>query len=128
MLLTAKTKLQQKLQHAYSGEINPYVYNLDKLITMMGWEILLLDISQFTSEFPDGIPKEEIVDLKNRCRECLERLQDPKSEVNPRSEIVENILIAFINLGEYSYVANFDKMQNQRYFFNYPCIFTIRNL
>ncbi len=81
----------------------------------MDWEILLLDITKFNTEYPDGIDgQNDIVSLKNRCRECLERLQDPKTEVNPRSEIVENILVAFINLGEYSYVANFDKTQNQR--------------
>lgn len=116
MLLTAKSKLQQKFQQAYSagGQINSYVLNLDKLIIMMDWEILLLDITQFVSEYPDGIDKDDIMDLKSRCRGCLERLQDPKTEVNPRSEIVENILVAFINLGEYSYVANFDKTQNQR--------------
>lgn len=117
MLVTAQSKLQHKFQQAYAsaGAITPYVLNLDKLITMMDWEILLLDITQFISEYPDGIDTNDYGDLKRRCRECLERLQDPKTEVNPRSEIVENILVAFLNLGEYNYVANFEKMQNQRY-------------
>jgi len=114
MLLTAEGELQIQLQQAAPGGMTPYSYNISKLIKMMDWEILLIDITQFVSEYNSGDDKRAYSELKTRCKDCLKCLQSPSADVNPRSEIVENILITLINLEEYSYVANFDQMQSQR--------------
>jgi len=115
MLETARGEIQLQLQQSVQGGMTPHMYNLGRLAKMMEWEVLLIDINEFTVEYPSSLEKKSFDDLKNRCKECLMCLQNLNSDVNPRSEIVENILVTFINLGDYSYVANFDQLQNQRY-------------
>jgi hypothetical protein len=115
MLETARAELQLQLQQSAQGGVSPYHYNLGRLAKMMEWEILLIDINKFVAEYPSNLEKGGIEDLKARCKDCLKSLQSQNSDVNPRSEIVENILVTFINLGDYSYVASFDQMQSQRY-------------
>ncbi|CAG7830328.1 unnamed protein product, partial [Allacma fusca] len=82
-------------------------YNVRKLGQMLDWEVLLIDITELFSTWTPASPNTN-QDLVKRCRECIRFMEDPSSEVNPRSEIVEFILMAFINLGEFKFVIKFE--------------------
>jgi hypothetical protein len=48
-----------------------------------------------------------------RCKECLHCFKNQTSDVNPRSEIIENLLMGLLNFGEFEYVASFDQIQQR---------------
>lgn len=113
MLVTASLELGGKLKQSLRSG-NPYVYNISKLTKMLEWEILLIDINQFVAEYEHGM-KTSGPDIVQRCKDCLDFLRDQNHDVNPRSEIVENILMVLINIGEYDLVVHYDQTQSQRY-------------
>lgn len=94
--------------------VGPFFFNMSKLTKMLEWEILLIDINQFFMEHESEV-RTKSVELVKRCKDCLDYLRDQKNEINPRSEIVENILMVLINIGEYNMVTHHDSTQNQRY-------------
>lgn len=117
MLVAASLDLGESLKNSLRsgpGGVGPYFFNMSKLTKMLEWEILLIDINQFFVENDSEVRKKP-GELVTRCEACLEYLRDQKNEVNPRSEIVENILMVLINIGEYKLVIHHDPMQNQRY-------------
>ncbi|ODN03653.1 Integrator complex subunit 8 [Orchesella cincta] len=116
MLVAASLELGAKLKQSIrsGGGMGTFFYNISKLTKMLEWEILLIDISKFFIEF-DSSSKSISPDLIGRCKDCLQYLHDQNNDVNPRSEIVENILMALINIGEYNLVIHYDQSQSQRY-------------
>ena len=85
---------------------------MKKLSQMLEWEILLIDIAEMIAEWTPSSAKNNNKIIE-RCKECLRFLEDPSAEVNPRSEIIEFVLIALINLGEYKVVTKFEENQKR---------------
>lgn len=113
MLVAASLELGAQLKLSMRS-MGPSLYNISKLMKMLEWEMLLTDISHFFVDYNPGI-KNVSSDLVRRCNDCLEYLSNQNNDVNPRSEIVENILMALINIGEFNLVLHYDQVQTQRY-------------
>jgi len=75
---------------------------------MLEWEVLLVDIHQLFQEWP-----KQTMNLLSQCTECLHCFKHQSSDVNPRAEIIENILMALLNLGEFAHVASLEQFQQK---------------
>jgi len=105
-LKSAISELSEQVKGTQSGPtMTTYFYNISKLSKILEWEILLVDITQFFDEWPSS--GSEL--LLPRCKDCLRCYQSQSSELKPRTEIVENVLMWLINLEEYQFVAGFDQ-------------------
>lgn len=75
---------------------------------MLEWEVLLIDVCQLFQEWPT-----QNVNLLSRCTDCLQCFKHQSSDVNPRAEIIENILMALLNLGEFDQVSSLEQFQQK---------------
>jgi len=113
-LQLAQNELNIHIQPVSASSMNQYAFNISKLSKILEWEILLVDVGQLFQEWP-----KHGTDLVIRCKECLHCFKNQTSDVNPRSEIIENLLMALLNFGEFDYVATFDQIQQRLPFLDF---------
>lgn len=99
--------IAEELLELLDEEIKKYsstnaLYKLSQLIT---WEILLVNVVEWETKYP--AKHINIVSLVNRCKLCMATLQQT-TEINaiPRLEVMEQIIITLLNLGEWDFIAN----------------------
>lgn len=82
--------------------------NVSKLLKLVHWEILLVQISQLLDQWPINVVDKNTVltnTLADACEVCLQ----VNDSVIPRSEVVEHCAICLLNLGRWEFLINLDK-------------------
>lgn len=90
--------LENEIQHANADL--PHITKLHKLV---GWEILLVEVTQLLEECP--APPIDKQTLANSCKACLET----NDSVLPRTEVTEQCVLCLLNLGYWDFFVNLDK-------------------
>ncbi|XP_066143354.1 integrator complex subunit 8 [Euwallacea fornicatus] len=90
--------LDKELQSAASNN------TMQKLIKMVNWEVLLVQITQMLEEWPQTSVDKTA--LANACEVCL---QVNDSSVLPRREILEACALCLLNLGRWEFLVAFEK-------------------
>ncbi|GJQ85413.1 hypothetical protein Trydic_g23844 [Trypoxylus dichotomus] len=90
--------LETEIKHANS-DLPP----ITKLLKMVGWEILLVEVTHLLEECP--APPIDKLAFANSCKACLET----NDSVLPRTEIIEQCVLCLLNLGYWDFFATLDK-------------------
>ncbi|XP_021913998.1 integrator complex subunit 8 isoform X2 [Zootermopsis nevadensis] len=94
-------------KEARNSSINSGV--LYKLIRLLSWETLLIQIIEFLTEWPNH--KLNTSTLVSDCKQCLAALQSGDNVI-PRLEVMEHCAICLLNLGEWEYLIGLEKRWN----------------
>ncbi|GLH06860.1 Integrator complex subunit 8 [Gryllus bimaculatus] len=80
-----------------------------KLLRLVGWETLLVQITHFHTEWPSsGINTEQLI---AGCKQCLSTLKSGDNVI-PRLEILEQCALCLLNLGQWEYLSLLEKRWN----------------
>ncbi|GAB0099054.1 Integrator complex subunit 8 [Sergentomyia squamirostris] len=79
---------------------------LGKINKLIGWEILLIQISQCLSEWPRNHPESAAISAK--CKQCVMSLQNGDAAI-PRTEILEYSIAMLLNLSDWASLMLPDK-------------------
>ncbi|XP_063237088.1 integrator complex subunit 8 isoform X2 [Bacillus rossius redtenbacheri] len=82
---------------------------LYKLTKLLGWEGLLIRVTQLLAEWP--CPKINRQGVAADCKACLSALKSGE-QVLPRVEVSEQCAACLLNLGEWDFLAGLDKRWN----------------
>lgn len=94
-------------KEARSSSVNSGI--LYKLVRLLSWETLLIQIIEFLTEWPNH--KLNTATLAADCKQCLLALQSGDSVI-PRLEVMEHCAICLLNLGEWEYLTGLEKRWN----------------
>ncbi|XP_011300437.1 integrator complex subunit 8 [Fopius arisanus] len=104
LLLTA---LEEDTKREKNSQIpvNP----MYKLLKLISWEYILVDIWSYTNDVPPGqLTERETTKLVEDCKQCLGSLQ-ATDQVIPRQEVIEYCTVFLLNMGEWDYLINLEK-------------------
>ncbi|XP_076267977.1 integrator complex subunit 8 isoform X1 [Rhynchophorus ferrugineus] len=77
--------------------------NILKLLKMVNWEVLLIQITQLIEEWPrSNVDKSA---LANACEVCFQT----NDSVLPRAEVIESCAICLLNLGRWEFLLGYEK-------------------
>lgn len=82
---------------------NSELPHISKLAKLVGWEILLVEVTQLLEECP--APPIDKQALANSCKACLET----NDSVLPRTEVTEQCVLCLLNLGYWDFFVALDK-------------------
>lgn len=89
---------------------NQFSSNLSyKLVRLVSWEILLIQINQFHAEWPSSNLNTEA--LSSGCKQCLSTLK-AGDNVIPRLEVLEQCALCLLNLGQWEFLSSLEKRWN----------------
>lgn len=109
LLAKSKEQLQNKnwnialeLLLVLDKELKSATGNVTKLVKMVNWEVLLIQITQLMEEWPRSTVDKTA--LANACEVCLQTSES----VLPRTEIVESCAICLLNLGRWDFLMSYE--------------------
>ncbi|KAJ8912846.1 hypothetical protein NQ315_007978 [Exocentrus adspersus] len=102
-LLNKNWSLSIELLQILEEELRISNCNIPKLMKLISWEILLVQITQLIDEWPKHTVDKYA--LANACEACLQT----NDIVLPRTEIVEQCAVYLLNLGRWDFLINYEK-------------------
>ena len=108
---------QERAAHVQAK--TPFYYNVNKLLKILEWELIVVDLCELFENWTEIVggatagvgpgaaaQKKYVSELCQKCKEVVHTSfhLNKTNDVIPRRDVLETIVMALLNLGEYSFV------------------------